>query len=344
MHSAHGAAACKRPFLGTELVNAVDRFPCRIEDYEDSETGHIDLGTIVRLARTAERGDIDYLIIDDTLAGNPPYSGRRRDAFEALHLAVRLAPTAHGVRVAPRIHSAWIEPTRLLSELVGLELAARGHMAWQLDVPEPQQSRSRGPELLAAIVEDVWIGEQTKTSLAAMARAHRARRIREGLTAYRQTSQADDDVPILLVQAAGKESERLGAKHADVVRIEAASPDEARERRSTIRAQAETAGRDPNEVHVAVDMSICLNSVEENAFERAELIESITAQPLGGQGARYIGTPSGLAESMAYWLDTECCDGFTFLPASLPIDLVLAVDRAVPELRRRAEPQMAHAS
>ncbi|MDR1293724.1 MAG: hypothetical protein LBK59_02005, partial [Bifidobacteriaceae bacterium] len=65
-------APTKRAYLGTELVDAVERFPCRIDDDEDCEGQPVDLGTLVRLARTAKRGAMDFLIVDDTLAGNPP--------------------------------------------------------------------------------------------------------------------------------------------------------------------------------------------------------------------------------------------------------------------------------
>ncbi|MDR1426808.1 MAG: LLM class flavin-dependent oxidoreductase [Bifidobacteriaceae bacterium] len=326
------ATHTKRAFLGTELVDAVDRFPCPIEDDQDFVGTRIDLGTLVRLARTAKRGAIDYLIVDDTLAGNPPFSGRRRDALEAMHLAVKLAPAAQGVRIAPRVHSGWVEPIRLLSSLVGLELAAAGRTAWQLDMPDHTQSRTRGPEMLAAIVEDVWSADKPKTGLAAIARAHRARRIREG-NCVRHRWAPDDAGPLLLIRASSSEAVRVGAQHADVIRISAANPEQAKQQRSRILAAAEHEGRNPDAVFVAVDLAICLNSVEANAAERADLIESITSRPLGGEGARYVGTPAGLAETMVQWLEGGSCDGFTFLPASLPIDLVLAVDRAIPELR-----------
>jgi alkanesulfonate monooxygenase SsuD/methylene tetrahydromethanopterin reductase-like flavin-dependent oxidoreductase (luciferase family) len=119
------------------------------------------------------------------------------------------------------------------------------------------------------------------------------------------------------------------------VRIDAPDPDAARTQRTAILAEAERGGRDPGEVCVIVDLAICINTVSANASERFELIEAITTQRFGGDGARFVGTPQELAETLAMWLEADACDGFTFLPASLPIDLVLVVDRVIPELRRR---------
>jgi alkanesulfonate monooxygenase SsuD/methylene tetrahydromethanopterin reductase-like flavin-dependent oxidoreductase (luciferase family) len=326
----------RRAFLGTELVDAVDRHPCQIEDDDSPEGPRVDLARMARLARTAERGGIDYLIVDDTLAGNPPFSGRRRSALEALHLAARLATAAQGVAVAPRVHSAWVEPSRLLDALVGLDLASPGPMAWQLDMPDSGPSAAHGPELLAAIVQDAWGERQPKTGLAAMARAQRARRLREGQATRSAAQQpAHDAGPLLLVRACNGDSVRLGARHADLVRVEAGAPGLAGAQRQALRAEAERCGRDPAQLYVVADITICLNSVEAHAAERAELIETITGHRLGGTGARYIGSPDGLVEALAAWLAAGACDGFTFLPSSLPIDLVLVVDLVLPELRRR---------
>jgi alkanesulfonate monooxygenase SsuD/methylene tetrahydromethanopterin reductase-like flavin-dependent oxidoreductase (luciferase family) len=239
------------------------------------------------------------------------------------------------MRIAPRVHSAWTEPARLLNALVGLELAAGGHMAWQLDMPDYPRSQTRGPELLAAIVKDVWAGGRAKSGLAAMARAHRARRIQEGLMPRLPRDHTDDAGPLLLVRARTQASAEVGARHADVVRVVAANAAEACAKRRDIRAEAERAGRDPAQVAVVADLTVCLNSVEAHAMERAELIEAITDQRLGGDSATFVGTPEGLVDGMARWLEAECCDGFTLLPASLPIDLVLTVDMVLPELRGR---------
>jgi alkanesulfonate monooxygenase SsuD/methylene tetrahydromethanopterin reductase-like flavin-dependent oxidoreductase (luciferase family) len=156
----------------------------------------------------------------------------------------------------------------------------------------------------------------------------------------------DDGGPLLLVRAAGDASEQVGARHADLVRIAAPTAHEARVWRDRIRAAARRAGRHPDHVRVVADLTICVSSCDDHATARAELIETITAEPLGGAGARYIGTPDGLAEGMAKWLLSGSCDGFTLLPASLPIDLVLVVDLVLPQLRRQGlvpggEPQRA---
>jgi alkanesulfonate monooxygenase SsuD/methylene tetrahydromethanopterin reductase-like flavin-dependent oxidoreductase (luciferase family) len=327
----HGHGA----YFGAELVDGVARHPSRIDADDDAGVPEVDLGAIVRLARTAERGGMDYLIIDDTLAGNPPFSGRRRDAMEALRLATRLAPNAQRLRLAPRVHASWVEPAPLLQGLVGLRLSSAGPTAWQLDMADHSPPQAQGPEVLAAIVQDVWATGEPKTRLAALARAQCHRRLREGTSVRRPADEADDAGPLLLVRACGEPSARVGANHADVVRIDAEDMDGASARRAAILARAEQAGRQPAEISVIVDVTVCLNSVDAHAAERADLIEAMTDERLGGEGARFIGTPEGLADMLGDWLAAEACDGFTFLPASLPIDLVLIVDRVIPELRRR---------
>jgi alkanesulfonate monooxygenase SsuD/methylene tetrahydromethanopterin reductase-like flavin-dependent oxidoreductase (luciferase family) len=126
----------------------------------------------------------------------------------------------------------------------------------------------------------------------------------------------------------------LCATHANVVRIQATSPEDAYAQRSKIRACAQAASRDPDEVKVLVDLSITLAAVPSHAEARRDLAEEITGEPLGGGDARFVGLPQELAEMCVTWVDEEACDGFTFLPTSLPVDLVHVVDSVVPELQR----------
>ena len=60
------------------------------------------------------------------------------------------------------------------------------------------------------------------------------------------------------------------------------------------------------------------------------------AQRLGGYaGSAFVGTPTGIADEMQEWLETEASDGFNIMFPYLPEGLDDFVDRVVPELQRR---------
>jgi alkanesulfonate monooxygenase SsuD/methylene tetrahydromethanopterin reductase-like flavin-dependent oxidoreductase (luciferase family) len=344
MTTIHAPRGRARTFLGTELADISARYPNRLEDDdEEHEPQHTDLARLAKLARTARRGRLDFIVVDDTLAGNPPHAGRRHSALDPLRLASRLAPFAGQISPVPRVHSSWIEPQGLLDGLVTLELASKGRLAWQLDTPTHTPPAAHQADLLTAIVRDAWSELGPRSNLAAMARANRDRRIREGrggASLHGLPVQVVDKGPRghvagprLLMQVDSTESLQLAARYANGLRIREADVADAVEWHRAIEAATLEAGRYDWDTPVLVDLAICLSFDPDVAQARAEIAETIIGEPLGGGTASFVGTPAGLAEYMLAWVDAGACDGFTLIPTSLPIDLVMAVDHVVPLLQ-----------
>jgi alkanesulfonate monooxygenase SsuD/methylene tetrahydromethanopterin reductase-like flavin-dependent oxidoreductase (luciferase family) len=128
------------------------------------------------------------------------------------------------------------------------------------------------------------------------------------------------------------QSAALAADKAQVARISATSLDDAAAKRQSLQSAAEDAGRAPGSIKVLVDMTVTLATDESHAHARKDLAEEIIGQRLGGDHVRYVGTPAGLAEWCVEWTNQGACDGFTFLPTSLPVDLMLLVDGVTPAL------------
>ena len=60
------------------------------------------------------------------------------------------------------------------------------------------------------------------------------------------------------------------------------------------------------------------------------------AQHMGGYGgSAFVGTPASIADEMEAWLNSEACDGFNILFATVPEGLDDFVNGVVPELQRR---------
>jgi alkanesulfonate monooxygenase SsuD/methylene tetrahydromethanopterin reductase-like flavin-dependent oxidoreductase (luciferase family) len=349
----------RRIYLGSELVSTVDRFPSPIEfdddDDDRSPTSH-DLGLAARLARTAQRGVLDYIYIDDTLAGNPPFSGRRRGGLDSIRLATRLATATDGIRLIPAVRSSWVEPSSLLEAMVGLEIASEGRHGWELQLADHPSPMTHSGELLTAIVEDAWSRGEPRTKLAASARAMRHQRMAAGASTAQglrpggpvrsrrpggdaapgRGGGAGANVPLrpptLVMRADAPGAAALAAEKADVARIKAASPDDAAAKRAELQAAAAGAGRAPESIKVLVDLTVTLAAEPSHAEARKDLAEGITGKTLGDGFARYVGTPAGLAECCIEWADRGACDGFTFLPTSLPVDLMMVVDGVTPAL------------
>ncbi|MDR2453233.1 MAG: LLM class flavin-dependent oxidoreductase [Bifidobacteriaceae bacterium] len=325
--------ATRRMFLGSELVGSVAKLPSRLEfDDDDSERPPQtpDLGEVARLARLAQRGVLDYICIDETLAGNPPFSGRRRGGLDSVRLATRLAPATDGVYLVPLVHANRVAPSSLLEALISLEIASSGRHGWELAWQAGAPAQGHGGELLAAIVEDTWSAADPLTRLAASARAFR----RQQLDWSRQggAKGCPPRHPVQVMRADAPEAVALAGLRAHLARVAAASQDDAAAKRAALRAAALEAGRDPDSLRVLVDLSVTLAGQPAQAEARKDLAEEITGERLGGDGIRFVGTPAALAQACAEWVAAEACDGFTFLPTSLPVDLMLLVGGVTPAL------------
>jgi alkanesulfonate monooxygenase SsuD/methylene tetrahydromethanopterin reductase-like flavin-dependent oxidoreductase (luciferase family) len=313
-------------FLGSELVGSVDKLPARIEideDDADRPPSVPDLGEMARLARLAQRGVLDYVSIDDTLGGNPPFSGRRRSGLDSIRLATRLAPATEGVFLVPLVRASWVEPSSLLEALVHLEIASLGRHGWELQLQDHPSPVGHSGELLTAIVEDTWSDAAPLTKLAASARASRRRKM--GWSPGDRHTPASARHPVQVMRADTPEAATLAAERADVARITVATHAAASDKRRSLKDAAATAGRDPAALKVLVDLTVTLAELPSHAEARKDLAEEIMGRRLGGEGIRFVGTPAALAESCAEWVATEACDGFTFLPTSLPTDLIMLV-------------------
>ncbi|MDR1118439.1 MAG: LLM class flavin-dependent oxidoreductase [Bifidobacteriaceae bacterium] len=320
----------RRMYLGSELVSSVDKLPARIEvedDDADRPPSVPDLGEMARLARLAQRGVLDYVLIDDTLGGNPPFSGRRRSGLDTIRLATRLAPATAGIYLVPLVRASWVEPSSLLEALITLEIASAGRHGWELQLQDHPSPAGHSGELLTAIVEDTWSDSAPLTRLAASARAFRHRKI-DWLAGERHTARH----PFQVIRADTSEGAALAAERAHAARVTAGTHGDAAAKRESIRMAVADGGRDPDAVKVLVDLTVTLADSPAQAEARKDLAEEIMGQRLGGEGIRFVGTPAALVEACVEWVASGACDGFTFLPTSLPVDLVLLATGVTPAL------------
>ncbi|MCL2803943.1 MAG: LLM class flavin-dependent oxidoreductase [Micrococcales bacterium] len=320
----------KRITIGTELSPAVSRYPSRIEDQDDERRAEaINLGGLARLARTAQRGLVDFVALDDTAMGNPPYSARRRGALDAVRLATRLAKATEGIQLLPAVNASRAEASSLVPALVELEVASEGRHAWELVLPElTPAAGQQSTEVLAATVEDTWSDSPALTATAASARALRQQRLGEAAG-----SAAFSAPPTLVMRANDDYAIGLAARQASVVRTQVVNKADAAKQRRDLRALAADAGRNPDDLKTLVDLSITLSTESGLAEARKDLAEEMTGVELGDGQARFVGHPDDLAEFCVDWVQDEACDGFTVRPTSLPIDLRLMVDMVIPALQ-----------
>jgi alkanesulfonate monooxygenase SsuD/methylene tetrahydromethanopterin reductase-like flavin-dependent oxidoreductase (luciferase family) len=186
--------------------------------------------------------------------------------------------------------------------------------------------------LLTAVVADTWSDAEPRTRLAAQMRAQRGRKL--NWKAGEAHDKLSPSRPTLVMRADTPEAASLAAERADVARVTAATREEADAKSRSLKDAASNNGRDPASLKVLTDLTVTLAKAPEHAEARKDLAEEMLGHRLGGAGARYVGTPPGLAETCAEWVAAGASDGFTLLPTSLPTDLILVAEEVTPVLAR----------
>jgi alkanesulfonate monooxygenase SsuD/methylene tetrahydromethanopterin reductase-like flavin-dependent oxidoreductase (luciferase family) len=125
----------------------------------------------------------------------------------------------------------------------------------------------------------------------------------------------------------------LAARRADVVRVRAATRDEAIELRSQVRDAAASAGRDPDALRVLVDAYAVIGDTRASAQARLDLLEDLEGVSWDTDSLTHVGTARDLAVTVEEWAHAGAADGFLLRPSSLSTDLDAIVDGVVPLLQ-----------
>jgi N-acetyl-S-(2-succino)cysteine monooxygenase len=123
------------------------------------------------------------------------------------------------------------------------------------------------------------------------------------------------------------------AASADVVLTSCASLALSAARYHELHALALESARRPETFCILANLMFVLGETEAVAHRRAaDLDKLLPCAP--DSGARFVGTPEQFAALLVAWHNDHACDGFNLLPAVLPDDLDLLIDRVIPLLRQ----------
>lgn len=303
-------------------------------------------GTFIDLARTAERGLLDAVFLDDRLflpEPTPGGSGGNNNGsssadigggLEPLTLLSAIATATDHIGLIATLSTTFSEPYPLARSLASLDHISLGRAGWSIgtggdleeaanfNMDEPVDAAvryERAAELLDVVTQlwDSWADD-------ALLRREQAPRVREvehtglffkvrGPLNVRRTPQG---WPLLVHQTdpAGHETNdtEFAARYAEVVFTTPpdirASATFARE----VKARAAAYGREPF-------LPI--------------ILPSLTA--LVGPSSFTARTPKQIADVMQEWTEAGAADGFTVRPSDVPGGLTTFVDHVVPELQHR---------
>ncbi|MGW7005163.1 LLM class flavin-dependent oxidoreductase [Streptomyces sp. NPDC054933] len=282
----------------------------------------------VELARLAERGSLDFVTLDDSLAPPAPGAGRP----DALTVLSRVAPETQRIGLVPTVTTTHTEPFHVSAGLATLDWVSRGRGGWTVQVSATQAEAGHVGRRPVAPPEALWreAGEVADVVARLWDSWADDAEIRDAATgrfidrdklhyvdfegehfSVRGPSivpRPPQGRPVIAVDATEEAAREVAARHADVVYIRTEDPDIARVARRTVRQLAAGAGRDPDRLTVLASTRVQLT-------DPADAVE--------------------LAELIGDWFRDGAADGFHIRPTAPVRDLGRLVDATVPLLQQR---------
>ncbi|WP_081861437.1 LLM class flavin-dependent oxidoreductase [Cellulomonas sp. HZM] len=308
------------------------------------------------LVATAQRGLLDLVAFDDAFSLQPHARGVR-GRLDAALVAARLAPRSSGIGLVATIDTTHTEPFHVSKALATIDHVSRGRAAWQVSWStdeaaasafrrEPAQDRADAiaeADEATDVVGRLWDSWEDDAEIRDAATGRFVDRdklhhvdhegIRFAVKGPSITPRPPQGRPPVVVRASDDASIDLAGRRADVVRVHATTPDEARDARAAVLDAARRAGRDPRDVRVLVDAFVVLADDDAAARARLDLLQDLQGVEWETGSLTHVGTPARLAATIAGWSEVGATDGFHLRPASLSTDLTLVVDRVVPALQ-----------
>jgi alkanesulfonate monooxygenase SsuD/methylene tetrahydromethanopterin reductase-like flavin-dependent oxidoreductase (luciferase family) len=319
------------------------------------------------LVSAAQRGFLDFVLLDDAFSVQPGPSAGVQGRLDAALVAARLAPRSAGIGLVPTVTTTHTEPFHVSKAIATIDHVSAGRAGWQVAVStDPQETRHfgrKGAQTLAEawteaseaidVVTRLWDSWEDDAEIRDVSTGRFVDRNKLHYVDYDGvhfavkgpsiTPRPPQGHPLVVVRADSVEARAVAAESADVVRIAARTAEQARTLREEIREAAAEHGRNPDEVLVLVDAYAVIGPDRASAQARLDLLEGLAGVAWDTDSYTHVGTDRDFAATAEEWFTSEAVDGFTVRPSSLQTDLVALVDGVVPLLQsagifRRAYP------
>lgn len=285
-----------------------------------------DAGYYVELVQLAERGRLDFVVLEDGFDRPDFGAGQRGGRLDALLTLARVAPLTTSIGLVAAGSTTHTEPFHLSKNLATLDLVSAGRAGWKVTVSTSSADAARFGRKPAApldglyaeagdaieVVSRLWDSWEDDAVIRDLPSGRYIDRDKvhyvdfEGpffrVSGPSITPRSPQAQPPIVMDGMSEEALRVATTRADIVLVEPAGLVSARALRNEIRARATAAGRVADDVTVMV---------------------TVDAH----------GSPRELAGQMAEWFGAGAADGFVLRAGRLPRDLAWLVHEVVPRLQ-----------
>jgi alkanesulfonate monooxygenase SsuD/methylene tetrahydromethanopterin reductase-like flavin-dependent oxidoreductase (luciferase family) len=313
----------------------------------------------VRLVTEAQRGALDFVVLEDGFDRPSAGAGQRGGRVDALLALARIAPATNTIGLVVAISTTHTEPFHISKNVATLDIVSGGRAGWKVTVSTTEADAQLFGRKPAAPLEELY--DEAADAIEVVRRLWDSwdddAVIRDKATGryvdrdklhyidfegrfFRVrgpsiTPRSPQGQPLVVVDASSAPAVRVAGECGDIALVECRDAAAAGAVAADVRSVAGVAGRrDELAVLAVVDVFLAGDGDAARA-ERAQL-DALAGTGLPPSGAvDFVGSPGELAALVDAWFGDGALDGFVFRPARLPTDLTLLVDDAIPILRQR---------
>jgi N-acetyl-S-(2-succino)cysteine monooxygenase len=259
----------------------------------------LEIGSYIELARIAERGIIDSIFLPDS----PGVAEFRSEylpgqGFDPVQLLSAVATATAQVGLIATVSTTYSYPWDVARRLATLDFISHGRAGWNVvttvepaaagnfgDQPHPPRADryERADEFVAVVLElwdawedDAFVGSKQSGVWADPAKLHPPRHhgTHFNVSSYLPFPRSPQGHPFLAQAGSSPPGVALAAKYADGVFTPQRDIPAGVEFRSSLRAQAAAAGRDPEHIRALPGLSFLLAGTEADAQRRRDELEA----------------------------------------------------------------------
>jgi alkanesulfonate monooxygenase SsuD/methylene tetrahydromethanopterin reductase-like flavin-dependent oxidoreductase (luciferase family) len=320
------------------------------------------------LARTAERGLLDFVTIEDSFglqsarrAGPDDRTDQVRGRLDAVLLASLVAPLTERIGLVPTAVTTHTEPFHVASAIATLDYVSRGRAGWRPQLsPRPAEAAHvgrrtfdhQGDALVVELFEeatdavevvrrlwDSWeddavIRDQPTGRFVDRDKLHyvdfegRFFRVK-GPSIVPRPPQGQ---PLVVALAHSRIPIEFAARAADVVLITPADEAEVPRWVAEVRDAERTVGRHGAPLLIFAELAVFLDDDADRAGARKEALDALDGRAWRTDAPIFTGTPAALAAQLRDW-HAGGVDGFRLRPGVIGHDLDAIVGGVVPALQ-----------
>ncbi|HEX5407219.1 MAG TPA: LLM class flavin-dependent oxidoreductase [Pseudonocardiaceae bacterium] len=319
------------------------------------------------LVREAERGLLDFVTIEDSLAMQSTHRDRPDDRtdqvrgrLDAVLVAARVAPVTRHVGLVPSVVVPHTEPFHTSKAIASLDYVSGGRAGVRLSAAAwPHETRHFGRREFAGgdqsarfvetadyveVMRRLWDSWEDDAEIrdVATGRFVDTEKLHyidfEGewfnVKGPSITPRSPQGQPLVAVLAHVAGPIRLAARSADIVFVTPHDEQQVSALHDQVRTEQAGADRADEPLHMFGDLVVFLDADAKTAAARLARLDERAGEQYRSDARIFAGTPSQLADLLLEWQRLGLA-GFRLRPGALPHDLHAITQALVPELHRR---------